>query len=128
MPRTLELPLGKRIDVAWLVAVSITLMLAATSYLIGPVQRNVIDHEDRLAVGRGHGRIGLASHRHPRDLLVAGDLDHRDIVVEPIADIQPLAVGRDGHAVSGMAGGDRIDDLARRRVDHRDRALDGARR
>ena len=31
MPRTLELPLGRRIAAAWLLAVSITLTLAATS-------------------------------------------------------------------------------------------------
>ena len=80
---------------------------------------------DRLAVGSDPRGDRLAADRHACDLPAARQVDHRDAVVETIADIEPRAVGRDCRADRRMAGRNRVDHAARVGLDHADRAMRG---
>ncbi len=87
------------------------------------IQGQMVDHEHRLAVGRDHRRNRLAENRHAGDLLARIQVDHRNVIVEAVADIKPSTVGSDRRASGRMANRNRTDQPPGTSVNDRDRAL-----
>ncbi len=81
------------------------------------IQRQVIGHQDHLAVGRDGRSDRLADHRHPGHFLLGRKVDHRNVIVEPVADIQPLSVRRDRWGGGGVTCRDGQRDPPGRNVD-----------
>ena len=55
--------------------------------------------------------------------VLALDVDDGDQIVVLVGDVERLAVGREHEQLGVGAGGQRADDLVRRRVDHLDRVV-----
>ena len=88
---------------------------------VGPVQRQVVGHKNRLAVGSDRQGDRLADDRHAGDRLPSCQVDHRHLVIEAVGHVEPLAVGRHGKR-GRMTGWQRLEDLARHRFDDAHRA------
>ena len=117
------LPLSKRIVLPALVAVSITRHPRRHVVAVGAIQRQMVDHEHRLAVRRDHRAVRLADGRHPGDFLARRQIDHRNVGVETVANVKPFAIGADRRTHGRVTGRKRSHDFQRRRIDYTNGAL-----
>ena len=91
-PRRLCEPWASRIAAVWCVRVSMTVTLGADRIGVQPVVGQMVGHEHRLAVRRDGRRDRFAHGLDAGHLGTGRQVDHRHVVVEPVADVQPLAV------------------------------------
>ncbi len=93
---------------------------------IGSIDRQQVADESQAAVGRDGDLVRFADRLDTSRLLVGLQVDHRHVVVETVADQQPLAARHQGGSARRVPDRDRRGDLAGRHVDDTGRALDAA--
>ena len=85
----------------------------ALERLRGPRQRQVVGHDHRAAVGSDRRGNRLAHGPNAGYLPAGRQIDDRNVVVEPVANVEPLAVGGNRRTGCRVAGRDQGDQLAR---------------
>ncbi len=89
---------------------------------ICPGVRQVVGHQHRPSVGRDGGGNRFPDGRDAGHFRAGRQINHRNVIIEPIADVNSFAVRADRRADGGMSGRDRGDQVARNRIEHYDRA------
>ena len=89
---------------------------------VRPLLRKVVGNVNEAAVRRDRRGDRLADNRHAGDFPASDQVDHRNVVVEAVADVEPRAVGANCRANRRMAGGNRAAYVAGGGFDQANRA------